>query len=92
MAKTEADKKANRWWRRIPRQRAAKRNSDSYYNGFAWAMTAYYLEKKPLEEVEAFASGFPNETLSFFDRGALQALSILKTHKMLGVLQQMEST
>ena len=59
-----------------------------YRRGFEWAMGAYYIEKKSIEEIEALAYPvacipgvfFDNcgPTNDSFDRGAVEAVRIIE--------------
>ncbi len=90
MAHAEEIKKANRWWRRIPRERKEKRQNAAFSNGFGWAMSAYYVEKSGLAHIESMSAGTYND-YTHFDEGASTAVQILKELKMLGLLQQVDA-
>lgn len=53
---------------------------EAYRRGFAWAMTAHFIDGKCLNEIEAISSGSPciesNEKKQF-DKGANTALRVM---------------
>lgn len=86
MAKEEAARKENRWWRRIPRERKERKIQENFNNGFSWALIAYYVEKKDLDEIKALSSRAPNG-YTHFDEGADIAIRLIEHHRILGILQ-----
>ena len=62
------------------KQRRAKIAKAAYKRGFAWAMTAYFIENKCIGEIRSYTYGSFNPTLSerSFDNGARAAIDKLR--------------
>lgn len=63
----------------LKRRRAQKRE-EAYRRGFAWVMTAYYLERMTLEEIDDYLGHSdlaPGPLCRAFDEGGIEAQRIL---------------
>lgn len=62
------------------KERQRRKDEEAERNGFGWAMAAFYLEHKTLEEIEGY---FWRSDYNYvpFDVGASQAVSLLTLQK-----------
>jgi len=57
----------------------ARRAEARRVDGFAWAMSAFYLEHKEIHEIEDYLFNPFEDSNEDFNKGAYQAVQILKT-------------
>lgn len=62
------------------KERQRRKDEEAERNGFGWAMAAFYLEGKTLEEIEGYYWQ-SDRHYSPFDRGADQVVFMLRRQK-----------
>ena len=75
-----------RWFKEWQAARDARIAHKARCDGFGWAMTAYYIELLPLEEIELYSEySLDVEGLrsKAFDKGALEAVQKILHHQQM---------
>lgn len=56
-------------------KRQEEENTKKFHKGFGWAMSTYFLDKAPLDEIRVCIY---NDDDDYFDKGAISACDIIQ--------------